>query len=63
MNTQIAQYSNEIADVAAFAAKIGFDVNNGNWDELMFKWIEFGRKRHNAILDNKEQAIKILKSI
>lgn len=61
MNTAIENYSIEIADLAAYAIKTGFNAENGNFDELVKNWIEFGRKRYEAIMRDKDQAIKISK--
>jgi len=61
--TTINNYTEQIRDICNYAQKIGFNAETGDYDKLMQDWMEYGRKRHNAIVDNKERAIKILRSI
>lgn len=60
MNT-INQYSNEIKDIAQYAAKVGFNPETDCFDTFMQKWLEMGRKRHEVVMNDKSQAIKIIK--
>lgn len=65
MNTTelLNEYSGQIQSVAAYAKSIGFNFESGNFDALMRGWLKYTKAMHESIMDNKEQATKLLKQL
>ena len=57
MTTQLAQYENQIQEIALFAKRINYNIENGI-DELMKLWLQDGQKFQNFVEDNKEDFIR-----
>jgi len=60
MITQLAQYETQIQEVAKFAKRINYNIENGI-DELMKLWLQDGQKFQNFVEDNKEDFIRTTK--
>ena len=60
MTTQLAQYENQIQEIALFAKRINYNIENGI-DELMKLWLQDGQKFKNFVEDNKEDFIRTTK--
>lgn len=60
-NVDLSGFQNEINSIALFAKRINFDVENGDFSELVRLWLLDGQKFMNAVQDNKDQAISIVK--
>ena len=57
MTNQLAQYENQIQEIALFAKRINYNIENGI-DELMKLWLQDGQKFQNFVEDNKEDFIR-----
>ena len=57
MTTQLAQYENQIQEIALFAKRINYNIENGI-DELMKLWMQDSLKFRNFIEDNKDDFIR-----
>ena len=57
MSNQLAQYENQIQEIALFAKRINYNIENGI-DELMKLWLQDGLKFRNFIEDNKDDFIR-----
>lgn len=57
MTNQLAQYENQIQEIALFAKRINYNIENGI-DELMKLWLQDGQKFKNFVEDNKEDFIR-----
>jgi len=60
MITQLAQYENQIQEIALFAKRINYNIENGI-DELMKLWFQDGLKFQNFVKDNKQDFIRTTK--
>ena len=60
MTNQLAQYENQIQEIALFAKRINYNIENGI-DELMKLWLQNGQKFQNFVEDNKEDFIRTTK--
>jgi hypothetical protein len=60
MTTQLAQYETQIQEIALFAKRINYNIENGI-GELMKLWIQEGLKFQNFVEDNKEDFIRTTK--
>lgn len=60
MTTQLSQYETQIQEVAKFAKRINYNIENGI-DELMKLWLQDGLKFQNFVEDNKEDFIRTTK--
>lgn len=60
MTTQLAQYEKQIQEIALFAKRINYNIENGI-DELMKLWLKDGLKFQNFVQDNKEDFIRTTK--
>lgn len=60
MTNQLAQYENQIQEIALFAKRINYNIENGI-DELMKLWLQDGQKFQNFVEDNKEDFIRTTK--
>jgi hypothetical protein len=60
MENQLAQYENQINEIANFAKKINYNIENGI-DELMRLWFKDGIKFQNFVDNNKEDFIRTTK--
>ena len=60
MSNQLAQYENQIQEIALFAKRINYNIENGI-DELMKLWLQDGQKFQNFVEDNKEDFIRTTK--
>jgi len=60
METQLAQFETQILEIAAFAKRINYNIENGI-EELMRLWIREGLKFQNFVEDNKEDFIRTTK--
>ena len=60
MTTQLSQYETQIQEIAKFAKRINYNIENGI-DELMKLWLQDGLKFKNFVEDNKEDFIRTTK--
>ena len=60
MTDKLAQYENQIQEIALFAKRINYNVENGI-DELMKLWLQDGQKFQNFVEDNKNDFIRTTK--
>lgn len=60
MEIQLLQYETQIQEVAKFAKRINYNIENGI-DELMKLWFQDGLKFQNFVKDNKEDFIRTTK--
>ena len=61
--TNLTQYSDQLAGIAAYAKRINFDAKTGNIDDLMAGWINAGRVMNMYIEDNKEDVFRLIKQM
>lgn len=60
MTTQLAQYETQINEIALFAKRINYNIENGI-DELMKLWLADGLKFQQFVQDNKADFIRTTK--
>jgi hypothetical protein len=60
MKTQLTQYENQIQEIALFAKRINYNIENGI-DELIKLWFQDGLKFQNFVKDNKQDFIRTTK--
>ena len=60
MTTELAQYETQINEIAKFAKRIDYNMENGI-DDLMKLWLQEGLKFQNFVEDNKEDFIRTTK--
>jgi hypothetical protein len=59
----MTKFKEQINQVALFAKRINFDIENGCMLELMRLWLADNKKMYDAIEDNKDEAKRIIKSL
>lgn len=57
MTTQLSQYETQIQEIAKFAKRINYNIDNGI-NELIKLWLQDGLKFQNFVEDNKEDFIR-----
>ena len=60
MTTDLSQYETQIQEIALFAKRINYNIDNGI-DELMKLWLQDGLKFQNFVQDNKEEFTTVTK--
>jgi len=60
MTNKLEQYETQIQEIALFAKRINYNIENGI-DELMKLWLQDGQKFQNFVKDNKEDFIRTTK--
>ena len=60
MTNQLAQYKTQIQEIALFAKRINYNIENGI-DDLIKLWLQDGQKFQNFVEDNKEDFIRTTK--
>jgi dihydroorotase len=60
MTADLAQYETQIQEIALFAKRINYNIENGI-DELMKLWLQDGLKFQNFVQDNKKEFISVTK--
>jgi hypothetical protein len=60
MTTDLSQYETQIQELALFAKRINYNIENGI-DELMKLWLQDGLKFQNFVQDNKKEFITVTK--
>ena len=60
MTTDLSQYETQIQEIALFAKRINYNIENGI-DELMKLWLQDGLKFQNFVQDNKEEFTTVTK--
>ena len=60
MTTQLSQYETQIQEIALFAKRINYNIENGI-EELMKLWLQEGLKFKNFVEDNKKDFIRTTK--
>jgi dihydroorotase len=60
MTTDLAQYETQIQEIALFAKRINYNIDNGI-EQLMKLWLQDGLKFQNFVEDNKEEFIRTTK--
>ena len=60
MRNQLAQYENQIQEIALFAKRINYNIENGI-EQLMKLWMQDSLKFRNFVEDNKEDFIRTAK--
>jgi len=59
----IEQFAPQIESIATYAKAINFSFETGSIDDLMRSWINRGLKMNNEIENNREDVIRLLKSL
>ena len=57
--TQLEKFADQIQDVAMFAKAQRFDIENGDFDQLMKDWVKNRKELYHE--DNKEEVKRIIK--
>jgi len=60
MTNKLEQYETQIQEIALFAKRINYNIENGI-DELMKLLLQDGQKFQNFVKDNKEDFIRTTK--
>ena len=60
MKTQLEMYQDQIQEIAMFAKRINYNIDNGV-KELVRLWIVDGQKTMNFVNDNKKEVQIVLK--
>ena len=60
MENQLSQYENQINEIALFAKRINYNIEDGI-DELIKLWLQNSYKSQKFIDDNKEDFIRTTK--
>jgi hypothetical protein len=60
MTTDLSQYETQIQEIALFAKRINYNIENGI-DELMKLWLQDGLKFQNFVQDNKKEFTTVTK--
>ena len=60
MTKDLSQYETQIQEIALFAKRINYNIDNGI-DELMKLWLQDGLKFQNFVQDNKKEFTTVTK--
>ena len=63
MTTQLQKFDTQLQEIAAYAKGTGFNIETGNFDQLMKDWIEHGRMFKVAVDDNSKDFKRIIKRL
>lgn len=65
MTTQanLLKFKTEIEQVVRFAKRVGYNLETGNFNDLMSAWLEDGRKTQVFLAEQRDVALPLLKKM